>query len=78
MQASPDDREVTHRQGIYLIRCVRINEDHEPEQWYWHLFRHEVRINGGLNNCIEEAMFAAGVNWRRDNGAWARVGGERV
>lgn len=67
-------REITHRQGIYFIRCVQLCE--EPEQWYWHLYRDDKRINGGVNDSVEEAMWAAGMNWRRDN--LPAVRGERI
>lgn len=50
----------------------------EPEQWYWHLYRDEKRVNGGLNDSLEEAMWAGGMNYRKDNGDYGSRRGERV
>jgi hypothetical protein len=70
------DKEYVVKSGMYRIRCVQLSE--EPEQWYWHLYRHDIRVNGGLNDSLEEAMFAGGVGYRKDCGEWVSRHGERV
>ena len=47
--------------GKYELETEYLGED----QWYWHLYRDGIKINGGLNDSEEAAMYAAGIYRRR-------------
>ena len=52
------------KSGIYEVTTHQLSED--PEQWYWHLFKDGEKINGGLADSEEHALYAAGANRRKD------------
>lgn len=69
----------THVVGPYTIHVVELElPPHLPEQYYWHLYRNDQKINGGLADDVEKACFMAGMGYRRDLGVWATGHGERV
>lgn len=67
-----------HRTGRYMIETVQLNGPAEDEQWYWHLYRDEQKINGGIADSEEEALFLAGGNKRKANGDWSVLRQEQV
>lgn len=60
-----------HDIGRYTIITKMLEADpSEDEQWYWHLFRSGIRINGGISDSEEHALFEAGRNRMKDAGDW--------
>lgn len=59
-----------HDIGRYTIVTQLLNGPAEPEQWYWHLYRSGIRINGGISDSEEHALFEAGRNRMKDCGDW--------
>lgn len=67
------------KRGSYVMESTRLNGPADPDLWYWTLYRDGVKINGGIADSEEQAMFLAGHNMRKDNGElYAYKSGERV
>ena len=63
-----------HKIGSYEIETKLLETDpSKPEQWYWHLYRRGIRINGGIADSEEQALFDAGHNRRKDTADWPRM-----
>lgn len=63
-----------HDIGRYTVITKQLDIDpSEPEQWYWHLFRSGIRINGGIADSEERALFDAGGARMKDAGDWPRI-----